>query len=83
MSYSSRKNFVFPRAFTLERSSQRFPAGTYVVSSDLFFRSSDGRSVSSSTNYLEVPEGLLDPNHAGATVLISDAELARAQLLNA
>lgn len=82
MSYSTRKSFVFPRAFTLERSGQQLPAGTYVVSSDLFFRLADGRSVSASTSYLEVPNGLLAPHHAGATLLITDAELAGAQASN-
>lgn len=79
MSYASRRDVVFHRPYKVARTGQEIPAGSYVVSSEPRFVSAMGQTSTHSTNYLEVPVGVLGPNHIGGTVLMTDDELALAQ----
>lgn len=79
MSYASRRDVVLHVPYRLARTGQQLPAGSYVVSAEPRFISSQGQTSAHSTNYLEVPSGALGPDHAGGTILMTDDELQQAQ----
>lgn len=80
MSYASRHDLVLHKPYTLPRTGQELPAGSYVVNSEPRFLSTMGETSSHSVNYLEVPYGALGPDHVGGTILMSDDELDHARL---
>ena len=78
MSYAQRRHVVFDKPFTVARTGQQFPAGSYSVESEVTFRSASGRAFSYTVSHLEYPAGLLGDTHAGGTVLMTDEDLAQA-----
>ncbi len=79
MSYASRQDLVLHKPYKLPRTGHELPAGSYVVNSEPRFVLSMGQTSSHSINYLEIPYGVLGPDHVGGTVLMSDDELDAAR----